>query len=279
MLFGKSDIHTAASSLTLYTDPNYYQLTAAAKMNIQTSGIPNIDSSNQKTIDEKYIRSYLFNTANKCFAIDLAARYQFKDNLIFAAGMNDVGFINWRSNIYNVTSDVSSFTFDGIHAQDFFQNDTSSTISSQKYLDSISNKLKLKKNYDSYRTMIPMNFYAMATYQLTLKHRFSAMFNWYSFEHQQSRALTLGYQYKLSKHFSVAATYTGKSRSAFNLGGGLIFQFLNMQWYFVTDNWWAAVKPLDSKNVNLRFGMNIVWGNSDKKKETTPIPVMEEKKN
>jgi hypothetical protein len=73
-------------------------------------------------------------------------------------------------------------------------------------------------------------------------------------------------------------SYTNKSNSPFNLGGGIVVQLLGMQTYFVTDNWWAAVKPLDSKNANFRFGMNIVIGNAKTKKDNTPTPIMTEEK-
>ena len=274
LLFGKFDINTQNTSVTLYTDPSYYQMTATANLNIQTSGIP--DSAQQN--DNKYLKSLIFNTANKGFALDFAAKYQYRYNISFAAGINDLGFINWKSNITNYTSNISNVNFDGFHAENFFQNDTSTDYSTKNYTDSLKKKMQLVKNYNNYSTAIPINFFAMAPYGIGIHHKFSAQFNWYSFANSQSKALSLCYQLKLGKHLSVAATYTGKSRSPFNLGGGLIFQFLNMQWYFVTDNWWAAVRPLDSKNVNLRFGMNIVWGDANKKYDDAPKPMMEELK-
>ena len=85
------------------------------------------------------------------------------------------------------------------------------------------------------------------------------------FNNEYLYAATMAYQLKLGKHFIGTLTYTVKSYSAFNLGGALIFQFLNMQFYMVTDNWYAAVIPLDSKNANLSMGMNLVFGNRIRK--------------
>jgi hypothetical protein len=271
MLFGKFDMNTKTSSLTLYTDPSYYQMTAAANLNFQTSGIP--DSNQRKNIDAAYVKNYTLNTANKGFAIDLSAKYDFNEKLCMSVGVNDLGAIHWASNLHNYTSNVSSLTFDGIHAENIFQGDSSSNISFQKYADSLKNKFQIQNNQNAYTTRIPLNLYAMALYQLNTKNKVGAQFNSYYFAQNYTNAVTLFYQFRWTKHFSIAATYTAKSRSAFNVGGGLVLQFLNMQWYMTTDNWWAAIKPLDSKNVNLRFGMNIVWGDANKKEE--PQPIME----
>ncbi len=271
ILFGKFDMYTKTSSLTLYTDPNYYQMTAAANLNFQTSGIP--DSNQRKNIDAAYVKNYTLNTANKGFAIDLSAKYDFNEKLSMSVGVNDLGAIHWASNLHNYTSNVSALTFDGIHAENIFQGDSSSNISFQKYTDSLKKKFQIQNNQNAYTTRIPLNLYAMALYQLNTKNKVGAQFNSYYFAQNYTNALTLFYQFRWTKHFSIAATYTAKSRSAFNVGGGLVLQFLNMQWYMTTDNWWAAIKPLDSKNVNLRFGMNVVWGDANKKEE--PQPIME----
>jgi hypothetical protein len=81
------------------------------------------------------------------------------------------------------------------------------------------------------------------------------------------------------KHFTGAVSYTAKSRMPFNLGGALVFQFLNTQWYFITDNWYSVLKPLNSKNVNLRFGINVVVGDKEKVKKEKAEKANEEKKN
>ena len=92
-------------------------------------------------------------------------------------------------------------------------------------------------------------------------HWFGLEFTARRFNQQFLYAGTVCYQLKLGKHFTGALTYTVKSYSTFNIGGSMIFQFLNMQFYVVTDNWYAAVIPLDSKNANVNLGMNLVFGN------------------
>ena len=278
LLYGIADIYTANSSVTLFTDPNYYQLTSSANLDVRTSGFQ--DSTQRANNNSDYPKDIFTTTANKGFAIDLGAKFKYNDKLSFAAGINDLGSIKWTYNVQNYTTSISNVSFDGIHAENFFQGDSSSGISSQKYTDSLSKVFDLKKNKNAYTTKLPINIYAMANYELGKHQKIGATVNFYSYEHNLISSATLCYQLKFGKHLSVAASYTAKSRSPFNLGGGLVLQFLNMQWYFMTDNWYAAVKPLDSKNVNFHFGMNIVAGNAKGKlKQPKEIaPKMEELK-
>jgi hypothetical protein len=118
----------------------------------------------------------------------------------------------------------------------------------------------------------------MANYDFNKHHSVAAQISSNTFHQSSILALTLCYQLKLSKHFTGTLTYTNKSYAPVNFGGGIMLRFLGMQTYLITDNWLAAVKPLASKNVNIRFGMNIVIGNAKELKDKTPKPVMVDEK-
>ncbi|MFM2223952.1 MAG: hypothetical protein RJA07_154 [Bacteroidota bacterium] len=274
ILFGKANINTAQSSITLLTDPTTFKLSTQANFNVQTSGFP--DSTERKNAGVPTVKNYIFNTANKGFAIDLGATYQYNEKLKITVGINDLGSIKWKSRTHNYTMTNARVDFEGVNVADMV--DSNSTISQTKLVDSLKNIFKYKTNEESYKTRLPLSMYAMATYELSKHHSFGAQLTTNTFHANYISALTLFYQLKLSKHFSASMSYTNKSNSPFNLGGGIVVQLLGMQTYFVTDNWWAAVKPLDSKNANFRFGMNIVIGNAKTKKDNTPTPIMTEEK-
>ena len=261
MLFGKTNINSKTTSIQLYTDPSYYQLTATANMNVQMSGIP--DSNDKK--DGYFGADYIMNNKNKGYAIDLGAKYEITPKLSLSAGINDLGYINWTSNIHNYTAGPAAFTFDGFHAESFFQGNTD-IVSSQNLTDSLKKLIKFAENNSSYATTLPYNFFTTVNYN-TKHNLFGLQLSGTRFNDQIIYAGTLCYQLKLGNHFTGALSYTAKSTSTFNVGGAVILQFLNMQWYVATDNWWAAVTPLDSKNMNLRMGMNLVFGKNIKEED------------
>lgn len=263
LLFGKTNIHTKESSLQLYTEPDYYAITATAEMNVQTSGLAD---SADRAQNNMAFPGYAFNTKNKGLGIDLGAKYQLNEKIDVAAGINNLGYINWKSNIHNYTAGPTSFTFDGFDLSSYLSTGDSNFLSTNQYIDSVKDLIKFEKNTSAYKTSLPTEFYAMGNYRISDLHTVSAQVSTQKFSKKMVMATTLAYQIRLSKHFTGALSYTMKSGSAFNVGGAIVARFAGMQWYFATDNWWASVKPLDSKNMNLHMGVNLVFGDRVKKK-------------
>jgi hypothetical protein len=263
LLFGKTNINTKASYLKVYTDADYYAITATTEMNIQTSGFA--DSTDRAEGNMEF-PAYAFNSKNAGLGIDLGASYQLNEKINIAGGINNLGYIKWKSNIHNHTAGPKSLTFDGFDLATMLQGDSSEIISTDQYLDSVKDLIKFEKNSDAYKTSLPVEFYAMGTYAINDKHTVGMQLSTQKFSKKMVVASTLYYRVTLSKHFSGALTYTLKSSSAFNIGGAIVARFAGMQWYFATDNWWASVKPLDAKNMNLNMGINLVFGDRAKKK-------------
>ena len=265
LLFGMTNINTVQSSLVVNTNPNdFYKVTATANMNIQMSGIADSTDNNKGGYFNTTANAlgYVFNPGNPGFAIDLGAKYAFDEHLNVGGGINNLGFISWRSNIHNYTVDNASFVFDGLHAENYLQGDTTSLISTTLH-DSIKNIIKFNKNSDHYMTYTPYDIYLMGNYDLRN--------NWFGLELSARRfngfflySATACYQLRLGKYFSGVLTYTVRNYAPFNIGGGIVLRALGMQFFAVTDNWYAAVVPLDSKNANLNFGMNLAFGNRKK---------------
>ena len=266
ILVGKTNIHTESTSLTLNTDPNnYYRMTATANVNVKMSGIE--DSADKAAggyfSNPTKSMDYILNTGNTGHAIDLSVRYALSPKISFAAGVNNLGSIHWASNVHNYTADNQTFVFNGLPVNNFFQGD-SNAVTGQTLKDSLSKFVKFKETSDAYTTNLPYDMFAMANF-IVKHHTLGVEVTARRFNTEYLYAGTLAYQLKLGKHFIGTLTYTLKSYSAFNLGGAIILQFANMQFYVVTDNWYAAVIPLDSKNANVNAGMNLVFGNRIRK--------------
>ena len=197
--------------------------------------------------------------------IDLGASYQLNDKLKLAAGINNLGYIKWKSNVHNYKAGPTSFTFEGFDIAPLFQGDTSDILSTDQYIDSVINIIKFDKSTEDYTTSLPIEFFAMGSYELSKMHSVGAQFSTQKFSKKMIVASTLFYRITLNKHFSGTLSYTMKTGSLFNIGGGIVARFAGMQWYLTTDNWWASVKPLDSKNMNVNMGINLAFGDRAKK--------------
>jgi hypothetical protein len=263
LLFGKTNINTRTSYLNVYTDAEYYALTAQTEMNVQTSGFAD---SADRAEGRMSFPEYAFNTKNRGLGIDLGASYQVNEKLKVAAGINNLGYIRWKSNIHNYSAGPTSFTFEGFDIAPLFQGDTSDILSTDQYIDSVINIIKFNKSSENYTTSLPVEFFAVGSYDLGKMHTVGAQLSTQRFSKKMIVASTLFYRITLNKHFSGALTYTMKTGSLFNVGGAIVARFAGMQWYLSTDNWWASVRPLDSKNMNVNLGMNLTFGDRAKKK-------------
>lgn len=263
LLFGKTNIHTETSSLQIYTAPDYYALTAKADLDVRTSGIAD---STDRAEGNMSFPGYAFNSKNTGLGIDLGAQYEVNEHISVGGGINNLGYINWKSNVHNYRAGPTDFTFEGFDLANYLSTGDSNFISTDQYLDTVKNLIKFDKSSSSYRTSLPAEFFVMGTYKLNKLHTFGAQLSGQRMSKKFVFATTLAYRIDLSKHFTGALSYTIKSGSAFNVGGAIIARFAGMQWYFAADNWWAAVKPLSAKNANLSMGMNLVFGDRAKKK-------------
>lgn len=263
LLFGKTNINTKESYLKVYTDADYYAITAQTEMNIQTSGFAD---SADRAEGRMAFPGYAFNTKNMGLGIDLGASYELNEQIKIAGGINNLGYIRWKSNIHNYKAGPKAFTFEGFDIAGMFQSDSGDILSTDQYLDSVIGVVKFEKSTDAYSTSLPVEFYAVGSYDINEKHNVGLQLSTQKFSKRMLWASTLFYRLTLDKHFSGTLTYTLKTGSPFNLGGGIVARFGGVQLYLVTDNWWASIKPLDSKNMNVNMGLNLAIGDRAKKK-------------
>jgi hypothetical protein len=103
---------------------------------------------------------------------------------------------------------------------------------------------------------------------------------------QLREALTLSANINLGNALSTSFSYTATNNRHDNLGAGLAFRAGIVQFYLISDRipvMWNKIKdknnsvviPADWNTVNLRLGMNLVFGNRNKEKSDKPMILVE----
>ncbi|MDO9580048.1 MAG: DUF5723 family protein, partial [Bacteroidales bacterium] len=104
---------------------------------------------------------------------------------------------------------------------------------------------------------------------------------------QIRESLTLSANVNLSNALSTSITYTASNHRFDNLGAGLAFRTGIVQFYMMADRipiMWNKILidnnnsiplPVSWNTINLRLGMNLVFGNRIKKKNDKPMVVVE----
>jgi hypothetical protein len=80
-------------------------------------------------------------------------------------------------------------------------------------------------------------------------------------------SLTLSANARFFRNLSTSLSYSALNNSYNNIGFGLAAKFGPLQFYTITDNIMAAIKPNSAQIANIRFGFNLLFGCKDKTKK------------
>ena len=264
LLFGKLNLNTRREriSITIREDNHHIDLEGSYKINASMPVTITQDADGMVTdvtLDDGLgWQDFLLNGRNPGFALDVGAVYTGLDDLTLYASILDMGFLHWSSDLNNF--EVSQqFQFVGLDADDFTSEDYG-----QRIRDSLRDSWDVERTNDPYFTFRPLHTYLGMIYRVNdqlaagvLQH--NVLYNWRLYP-----ALTLSVNTRLKDFLSFHASYSYNNYSFKNLGAGLSLQSNRFQFYLAADNL-LAIDLLDTRNVNVRFGLNIFLGCGDKK--------------
>ena len=261
LLFGLANVYTRNSSLSIYTDPETYDVTIDGNIEINTSGLDNFDE----------FGNFISNTRNFGFGIDVGATFYLNKNWKFSSSLLDMGTFFWKHNTKTYTNNGEPFIISGLDIKDFIsdntnQIDTDSLLNTIR--DSITNVFTLEEIEGNYKTPLTPKWYFGVKYILTEHHRFYGTVNLQFFRQKIRSAFSLGYEYRLQNYLSVTLNYSYFSGSYNNLGLGLQFTGGPFQIYLLSDNVLAGLNFYNYRTIHYRFGINFLFGRQKSPKST-----------
>jgi hypothetical protein len=191
------------------------------------------------------------NFSNSGFAIDLGGTYQFNDKWSMAASIINMGFIRWKDDVTNYSSN-GSFTFEGIELESLFEDET---FSFDELLDTLEENLGLKESHNAYNSPLVPRIYLSGSFSPRASSQINVLFYGEVFDGFQP-AMAVHYQESFNKYFSLGISYSIKNKTYANFGMSTVVSFWKMQAFFVSDNFVGVFIPKKSKSVNFRAGIN-----------------------
>ncbi len=270
-LSGVANVKTVKSQLGLTTDATTFDLTFDGAMQVNSASLSQFsDTNNTDLYNVNAITSNLFNFKNAGFALDLGASYQLNDRIQLSSSLLDLGFIKWKTNVSNYTSNDVNYTFKGVDFKDLLD-----TVKAKKVgdnlMDTLGKVFNADHNTNSYSTALHTKFYIGGKYKLT--KNFSAGVLMYNeiVAKKYSAGASVSLTCQLRNWFGVSVNYSAYGRSYNNLGFGFNLKGGPLQFYLMSDNLMAAINYETAKVVHVSFGMNIVVGpRKDKDKDGIP---------
>jgi hypothetical protein len=259
LLFGKLNISSRSTDISLFTDATSYNLTFDGELLARSSLPLTIDMSDNQINGITYNDNVsplklALNRKNPGFAIDAGIIYPYSDKIELSASVIDLGFIRWRSNL-NTIEGKGNFFYDG---PDWQNNNTETYFRNLR--NEFTDSMRLEVRQQKYTTFLPPRMLAGATYQvnnfLLAGLQAEAIF----YRTKIIPSLTISAQAKPLNNVHVIASYSLQYYDPKCLGLGFVFGRNPVQFYIISDDVPAMIWPLSARNINLRFGLNINLG-------------------
>jgi hypothetical protein len=258
LLFGKINVSTRKSKSDIYTDPLTYEITATSKFKIDASAPVTVSLKPDGQISDITYNGtttgILLNRKNIGLAFDLGFIQKRTDKSTISGSILDLGAIYY-------TSTPNNYSVEGKY---HINSQILDTVSSQNditgFVNEAFSQFRATLDTKSYLMFLPPRIYLSYEYRLNPKTTVNALFTSKIYRYQIIPAYSVGASRQLAKNISLAASWSYMNRSINNLGVGLVAGHSPVQFYAFTDNILGFTNPLSSRNFNLRFGINLIFG-------------------
>ncbi|MEO9964336.1 MAG: DUF5723 family protein [Reichenbachiella sp.] len=233
-------------------------LTDAESFNVRIStNQPVLHTAGFDTMDED---GYLISNANKGFGVDIGADMEITPKLKVAFSINDIGSINWKEGVKNYELIESEATFGGLDLRDL---DEAGDILS----DTLEQLFDYEETTNSFKSKLNTRIFASGAYQVLPNGTVTGTIMTRNDLGKQSFTYGVGYTHKVGRMLTVSTTVSKKPSQGFAIGGGFGARLGFMQVYTSIDNVIGFTDIRKMQNINMRFGINFLFGRFSNKKQ------------
>lgn len=264
LLFGKLNVSTLQPSLALTTDGTTFNLAFDGEMRARTSLPAYYTIENNRpqelVVDESQdAMSILMNRKNPGFGMDAGIIVPLSDELRFSASVVDIGMIMWRSNLHNYKV-FGNFRYQGV---------LNDNIDTDNYLDelqqALQDSLKMTTDTKGYSTWLAPKLLTGIHYTPSDLLAFSATADVEKLRTKWVTGINASASVEPLENMKVIVSLAHQYNTAGQVGAGVVLGKHPLQFYAISDNVLGLMWPKSARNINLRFGFNIMPGCSDKR--------------
>lgn len=259
LLFGKLNTSVPTSNMDLYTTPfihdldfnNQWRLNSSLPMNVTV----NPDNTVQNITFNGSAQSILLNRSNVGLALDVGFINYRDEKVTLSGSLLDVGLIRWATNGTSFNQ-KGTFTYQGPLGD--------TTIRGESYVNNLvrilTNEFAITATPKSYVSFLIPTYYLGSTYNLKKDLNAGAVLSGKISRYRVTTGLTLSLNKDFNHKAAISLSWSYLYKSFANFGAGIKLGKSPVQFYAVSDNIPGLIKPLDTKNINLRFGLQFNFG-------------------
>ena len=266
ILFGMGAIHTNGMNLKIASPAigDYLDVSTSGKVNISgpvdfgynSKGL--ITSVNR--LPNYSVRNYLTNLKNPGIAFDFGMAYRINKKTELSASMIDLGVIGWKSNVTRLTEN-GNFFYRGVNLNDPGQTQPfqlQPIVNDLK--DSIIAVFKPDTSGTNFATLLPTKLYFGIDHQINDVLSVSGLGRVRIMSNQVHTSLTVAANAYLFDRLSITSSYSYMESTFDNVGFGIGIKIKAVQLYAASDNLFSPFHPSTARNMNLRLGINFIFG-------------------
>lgn len=256
-LNGLANFHTEKEMFMINTAEDTYDM--AIQTDLMINGAAAVDFGGFDQMDFNMDNFSIGDAlkSNSGFGFDFGVNYQVNSKLHLSFSMLDMGSINWTENTYNYHSQ-GNFAYTGFDAAEALSGDDDTFDDT---IQELQDELDFQETTNSFKSSLPTKTY------LSARYRASHLFGVGALLFTEKRVATgetipgfaLNGNVYLGNKTSLGMTYSLRNQEFGNLGAHVVTGLGPIQLFVVADNFLPVFDPLNSRNVDLRFGMNVAF--------------------
>ncbi|UXX78945.1 DUF5723 family protein [Reichenbachiella carrageenanivorans] len=241
------------ASVSFLTDAEGYNV------NVSTNK-PVINTAGFDMFDEE---GYIISNPNSGYGFDFGADLQLTPKLNVAVSINDIGSITWKEGVKNYQLEESEVVFGGLNLEDL--DDAGDILK-----DTLEQLFDYSENFEGFKSKLNTRVFVSGAYKVIPKGTVSATVMTRNDLGNLSFTYGLGYTHRLGRMLTVSTSVSKKPSQGFAIGGGLGARLGFLQLYTSVDNFIGAGDVRKIKNLNVRAGVNFLFGYHSVKKQKEP---------
>jgi hypothetical protein len=232
--------------------------------------------------------AYFLKPENTGFGFDIGAVYSVTPRLSVSAAVNGFGVINWKRDISTLTAN-NEFLFSGFDMSSVIDGTRDFDEMAEELLDSLKNSFTIADSPVPFKTLLPGTLSLGAAFDLSKSLSVGFVSNTTLRNGDFRNSLMLSANANFGTALSAGISYTAINNSYDNLGFGMAFRLGIFQLYTIADkiplmyNRLIISEPGDGSpdlilpdkwnTLTLRVGLNLVFGNKERKRSDRPMIV------
>lgn len=283
-LFGLANLSTMNSSFDLSTSLDAWNVNSSMQVNAAAPSFVTFNDDFESEDGAIVVDEEFFNTAPPMeivksvisrdrfgLALDAGINYRILPQLQVSASVLDLGGINWNNTVEG--SYHFEYDFTGVEVNPFTGVDTTFM---DELSDSLMNALQFSTG-DPYFSRLNTKLFVGVSYYPIEKIGFGLLSRTDFLNERISQQFTGTVNMTTGKFINLSMSYSYLSNSFNNIGAGLSFNVGALNMYMISDNIISgALMPLNTRSVNLWFGMNLTfgWKRAEKKAKQVDRPLI-----